>query len=153
MTKINIQGLDEDPTAVIVVLKREMPEVAYILCADFQLEHVAESAESEYKEPNEVVIKKFAETTKTKVVFKKCNVFDPTSVGDAFGEVLKEIKPTDDIGINYSTGTATVKLILGTAAVVLSKFLNIRILYADALALIDHTDALKNFFKLISDFY
>ncbi len=151
MTKITIQGLGEDPTAVKVVLEKERPELTYILCSDFQLESIAKGAG--YGEPNQAVIGKAAGETNTKVVFKKCNVFDPKSVGEAMGEVIREIKSGDEVSINYSEGTATVKLVLGAAAVGLSKYMDIRILYADAAALLDHTKALKNLFKLLYEFF
>ena len=151
MTKIVIQGLDEDPTAEKVVLDKKKPEVAYILCSDHLLENVAKDAG--YNEPNQAVIEKAAKKHRTKIIFKKCNVFDPKSVGGAVGEIVREVKPEDEVYINYSEGTATVKLVLGAAAVGLSKYLNIRILYADAAALLDHTKALKDLFKLLYEFF
>lgn len=152
MTKIAIQGLGEDPTAVNVVLKTVKPELTYILCSDFQLENIAKDAG--YDEPNQAVIEKAAEKTNTKVVFKKCNVFDPKSVSEVMGEIIREIKPEDEVNINYSEGTATVKLVLGATAAVLLKFMqNVRILYADAAALLDHTEALKGLFKLLYEFF
>lgn len=151
MTKIVVQGLDEDPTAEKVVLDKEAPEVTYILCSDHLLEHIAK--EAGYDEPNQAVLEKVAKKTNTKVVFKKCNVFDPKSVGEAMGQIIREIKPTDDVSINYSCGSATVKLVLGATAVGLSKYMNIRILYADAAALLDHSKALKELFKLLYEFF
>lgn len=152
MTKIAIQGLGEDPTAVNVVLKTVKPELTYILCSDFQLENIAKDAG--YDEPSQAVIEKAAEKTNTKVVFKKCNVFDPKSVSEVMGEIIREIKPEDEVNINYSEGTATVKLVLGATAAVLLKFMqNVRILYADAAALLDHTEALKGLFKLLYEFF
>lgn len=152
MTKIAIQGLGENPTAVNVVLKTVKPELTYILCSDFQLENIAKDAG--YDEPNQAVIEKAAEKTNTKVVFKKCNVFDPKSVSEVMGEIMREIKPEDEVNINYSEGTATVKLVLGATAAVLLKFMqNVRILYADAAALLDHTEALKCLFKLLYEFF
>jgi CRISPR/Cas system-associated protein Csx1 len=151
MAKIAIQGLGEDPTTVKVVLERENPDLTYILCSDFLLENVAKDAG--YDEPNEAVVKKIAEKTGAKVVLKKCNVFDPKSVAEAMGEIIREVKPDDEVSINYSEGTATVKLVLGATAVVLLKSMKIRILYADAAGIIDHTDSLKGLFKLLYEFY
>jgi hypothetical protein len=68
LTKIVVQGLDEDPTAEKVVLDKEAPEVAYILCSDHLLEHIAK--EAGYDEPNQAVLEKVAEKTNTKIVFK-----------------------------------------------------------------------------------
>jgi len=152
MTKIAISGLDENPTAEKVVLEKVKPELAYILCSDYLLEYVAKDAG--YTEPNQAVIEKTAKSTGTKVEFKKCNVFDPKSVGEMMGGILRELKPEDEVSINYSEGSATVKLVLGATAVGLSKYMpSIQILYADAAALLDHTKALKELFKLLYGFF
>lgn len=152
MTKIAILGLDENPTAEKIVLEKIKPDVAYILCSDYLLEYMAK--EAGFTEPSQAVLEKVADATGTKIVLKKCNVYDPKSVSETMGEILKEIKPADEVIINYSEGSATVKLVLGATAVGLSKYMpNIKILYADAAALLDHTKALKELFKLLYEFF
>ncbi len=152
MTKIAILGLDKNPAAEKVVLEKMRPEVAYILCSDYLLEYVAK--EAGYTEPNQVVLEKVASASGTKIVLKRCNVFDPKSVSETMGGIIKEIKPADEVCINYSEGSATVKLVLGATAVGLSKYMpNIQIIYADAAALLDHTKALKELFKLLYEFF
>lgn len=152
MTKIAILGLDKNPTPEKIVLEKVKPEIAYILCSDYLLEYV--DKDDGYTEPNQAVLEKVVNATGTKIVLKKCNVFDPKSVSETMGEILKEIKPNDEVSINYSEGSATVKLVLGATAVGLSKYMpSIQILYADAAALLDHTKALKDLFKLLYEFF
>lgn len=149
--KVAVLGLDKNPAAEKIVLEKMKPEVAYILCSDYLLENVAK--EAGFNEPNQAVLDNAAKIAGTKIVYKKCNVFDPKSVGEAMGEILKELKRDDEIIINYSEGTAAVRLVLGASAVGLSKYLNIKILYADSAAILDHTKAVKELFKLIFEFF
>lgn len=47
------------------------------------------------------------------------------------GEILGEVGGDDKVTINYTAGSATIKLILGAAAVALSRILeNLKIIYA-----------------------
>lgn len=80
------------------------------------------------------------------------------AVGAAIAEVIRELKPTDDIIINYTGGATSVKLILGASAIVLTKFLPIRIIYAlrykgGIEVFKDQTEELKAIFKQLYKFF
>lgn len=126
--KILVQGLGEVPSTIEFALQKERPEITYVLCSEYQMQIVASHAG--YTETNEAVVRKAAEAVGAKIVFQTCDIFDPRSVGAAIGNVLREFKPGDEIVINYTGGAASVKLLLGATAAVLSRFLPIRIVYA-----------------------
>jgi hypothetical protein len=153
--KVLIQGLGEVPATIEYALEREKPEVTYILCSDYQLKKTASYAG--YTEPNEIVIRNAAEATSTKVVFKLCDIFDPASVCMTIAEVIREVKPTDEVVINYTGGAANVKLFLGSMGVALAKILNVRIIYAlrykDGIEVFkDQTEEIKKIFKHFSEY-
>jgi len=149
--KIAVQGLGTVPTTVIVVLEREKPDVSYVICSDYQLKHVAKDAG--FKKSNEEVIKEKAEKLGCQVEFKVCDVFDPTAVGEVLGEILGGLDPKkDELVVNYTGGTAVVRLLLGTMGVVISNIMKGRVVYAikypgglDVSR--DHTEALKSIFE------
>ena len=154
--KILIQGLGEVPTTIEFALEKEKPDTTYILCSEYQMQIVASHAG--YNETNEVAIKKAAAKTNTKVLFQKCDVFNPKSVGDAIAGIIKQLNPMDEIVINYTGGAASVKLLLGATAVVMSRFLPIRIIYAlrykgGIEKYEDQTDVLKEIFKQLYEFF
>jgi hypothetical protein len=158
--KVAIQGLGEVPTTVELVLAKERPDITYILTSDFQLKYVASHAG--YKKSNEAVIQEAGKRIGTKVVFKECDCFDPRSVAGAITEVLQEIEvERDEIIINYTGGTAVVKLFLGATGFMLSGFANVRLVYAIRYPkgpniTSDQTDVIKEVFpsdlSLILDF-
>jgi len=149
--KIAIQGLGEIPTTVELVIEREMPDVSYIICSDYQLKYIAKRAG--YGKPNEQVIKESVRKGKTKVVFEKCNVFDPASVWEAIANILKGIDPkNDEVIVNYTGGSAVVRLLLGTLGVMLLTMMKGRILYAirypkGVELTTNHTEELKDIFR------
>ena len=148
--KIVISGLGEVPTTVKLVLDEEKPDVTYLICSDYQLEHVATYAG--YEQPNETMVRAAAKRVGTKLVIKKCDVFDLEATCDAVGEILQQISMDDEIVINYAGGSAGVKLILGMTGVVLSKFMRAKIVYAieypGGLRIVeDQTKVLGNIFK------
>ncbi len=154
--KVLIQGLGEVPTTIEFALEKERPDVTHILCSEYQMQIVASHAG--YNETNEAVIKKAAEKTNTKVLFQKCDIFDPKSVGEAIAGVIKQLKPEDEIVINYTGGGASVKLLLGATAVVLSRLMPIRIIYAlrykgGIERYADQTKELKEIFKNLYEFF
>lgn len=154
--KILIQGLGEVPIPVELALKKEKPDVTYILCSKYQMKNVAKSAG--YKKPSSAVIEGTAKKTGTKVVFQLCDIFSPQSVSDAIGQVIKQVKPNDEVVINYTGGAASVKLLLGATAVVLSRFLPIRIIYTLRLddgreVVRDQTEELQEIFKQLYEFF
>ncbi|MEM3401763.1 MAG: hypothetical protein QW179_01160 [Candidatus Hadarchaeales archaeon] len=126
--KILIQGLGEVPATVEFALEKEKPDVTYIICSDFQMKNIATAGG--YTEPSQTVIERAASKTGTKVVWQVCDIFDIKSVGAAISKVFSQIKPTDEVVINYTGGAASVKLLLGASAVVLSKIIPLRIVYA-----------------------
>jgi len=127
--KVAIQGLGEVPTTIELVLKKEKPDVTYIICSDFQLAYVA--AHAGYKKTNEKVVKDVAKETGTEVIFWKCDVFDPKSVSDAIRQILQkaDIKKNEII-INYTGGSAVVRLLLGAIGIMLARFARVRLVYA-----------------------
>jgi len=158
--KVAIQGLGEVPTTIELVLTKERPDITYILASDFQLKYVASHAG--YKKANEAVIKEVGKRTGTKVVFKECDCFDPKSVAGTITNVLQEIEvERDEIIINYTGGTAVVRLLLGATGFMLSGFANVRLVYAirypkGPSITSDQTDTIKEVFpsdlNLILDF-
>jgi len=154
--KVLIQSLGEVPATIELALEKEKPDLTYIICSDYQMKNVASSAG--YKKPNEEVIKKAAEKTGTKVVFQVCDTLEPKSISEAIGKVIKQIKPEDQVTINYTGGSAGVKLLLGATAVVLSRILPIRIIYSvrykKGIEVFKvQTDELREIFKQLYDFF
>lgn len=149
--KVAVQGLGTIPTTVLLVLEREKPEVNYVICSDYQLKHVAKDAG--FDKSNEEVIKEKAEKIGCHVEFKVCDVFDPTAVGEVLGDILGRLNPKEDeVVVNYTGGTAVVRLLLGTMGVVISNIMRGRVVYAvkypggfDVSR--DHTEALKSIFE------
>lgn len=154
--KVLIQGLGEVPATVEFALEKENPDVTYVLCNEYLMNHVPSSGE--YHEPSKAILERAAQKTNTKLVWQLCDIFDVKSVGDAVAKVFKEIKPTDEVIINYTGGAASVKLLLGASAVVLSRILPIRIIYSlrykDGTEVFkDQTDDLKSIFKQLYEFF
>jgi hypothetical protein len=154
--KILIQGLGEVPATIEFALEKERPDVTYIICSDYQKKNVATAGG--YTEPSDMVIEKKAAETNTKVIWQLCDIFDVRSVGEAIGKVFKEIKPEDEVIINYTGGAASVKLLLGASAVVLSRIMPIRIIYAlrykgGVEVYKDQTEELKQIFKQLYEFF
>jgi homoserine dehydrogenase len=149
--KVAIQGLGEVPTTVIYILERERPEVSHVVCSDYQLKFVCKVAG--YDKPNEEVIKEAAEKLGTKLVFHSCDVFNPSAVGEELGKILDEVDPKrDELVINYTGGSAVVKLLFGVVGVVLSSVMKAKVVYAikypEGIELSeDHTGVLKDIFK------
>jgi hypothetical protein len=153
--KVAIQGLGEVPTTVKLVLEKEKPDIMYVICSDYQLGVIATNAG--YTERNEAVVRAAAKEAGTKLVIKRCNVFDVEEIGDVLGEILQEIKGADEIIVNYAGGSACLKVMLGITGVVLSRLMRARLLYAieypnDVKIVEDHTQALKEIFKQLYEF-
>ncbi len=154
--KVLIQGLGEVPATVEFALEKEKPDITYILCNEYIMNNI--SSTGEYKDPSKVVVERAAQRTNTKVVWRVCDIFDVKSVGDAVAKIFSEIKPTDEVIINYTGGAASVKLLLGASAVVLSRIIPIRIIYSlrykDGTEIFkDQTDDLKAIFKQLYEFF
>jgi len=154
--KVLIQSLGEVPATIELALEKEKPDITYIICSDYQMKNVASSAG--YKKSNEEIIKNAAGKTGTKVVFQICDTLEPKSISKAIGDVIKQIKPEDQVTINYTGGSAGVKLLLGATAVVLSRILPIRIIYSvryrKGIEVFKvQTDELREIFKQLYDFF
>lgn len=146
--KVLIQGLGEAPATIELALKKEKPDVTYILCSDYQLAHVYK----EYSKPNREVVQEAALKVRAKVIFRRCNVFDPESINNTIRAILKEIDPYDnEVIINYAGGSAPVRLFLGVLGVGLSRICpKTRVLYAiqypkDVKLAEDQTEKLQEF--------
>ncbi len=128
--KVLIQGLGQVPATIEHALKKEKPKITHVICSDYQLNHIART--SGYSKPNKKVIEEAARKVGAKVVFRRCNVFDPASINKALREVLEEIDPyEDEVVINYAGGSAPVRLFLGVLGVELAKVTTkTKILYA-----------------------
>ncbi|MEM3402283.1 MAG: hypothetical protein QXH08_03545 [Candidatus Hadarchaeales archaeon] len=126
--KVLIQGLGEVPAPAEFAIEKEKPAVTYILCNEYLLNKVPPT--KEYRRPNKETIERVAKKFKTKVVWEICDVFDIGSVAEAMGRILKQIKPKDEIVINYTGGAANVKLMLGICGVILSRIMNVKLVYA-----------------------
>jgi hypothetical protein len=146
--RVAIQGLGEVPTTVLLILQREKPEITHVICSDYQLKHVARR--SGFNKTNEEIIREAAKKLGSEVVFHPCDVFDPAEVGEVLWEILKKLDPeADELVINYTGGSAVVRLLLGTLGMVVSSTMNVKILYAikypKGIALAkDHTKVLSD---------
>jgi hypothetical protein len=154
--KVLIQSLGEVPATIEFALEEERPDITYVICSDYQLKNIAKVAN--YKISNEAAIKEAAKKTGTKVVFKLCNTLEPKSISKAISEVIEQIKPGDHVTINYTGGTAGVKLLLGATAVVLSRILPIRIIYSVKYkggieVFKDQTEELREIFQQLYNFF
>ncbi len=153
--KVAIQGLGENPVSIELVLKKERPDVTYIICSNDLLKHVAFNAG--YTRPNEEFIKTVAKRTNTRVVFEKCDIFSPESVTNAIRRVMGRVRDEDVVVINYTSGTAVMRLLLGLLGVFTSMKRPTKILYAvkyrDGIGFTaDHTKALKGIFEEFAKF-
>lgn len=148
--KVAIQGLGEVPTTIEIVLKKEKPDVTYIVTSDYQLNLVAPHAG--YKVSNKEVVERAAREVKAKVKFKKCDPFDPESVGKTIREILEEIDlKKDEVVVNYTGGSSLVRLLLGATGVVLPTVMKAKVLYAikypeGTEIMADHTGILREIF-------
>ncbi len=149
--RVAIQGLGESPTTVLMVLEKERPNISHIICSDYQLKYVAKKAGM--NRTNEEVINEVAKETGVDVKYHICDVFDPQSVGDILGEIIGKLNPkTDELVINYTGGTAVVRLLLGTMGVVISTVMKAKVIYAikypDGIEIAkDHTNVLNDIFE------
>lgn len=127
--KVAIQGLGEVPTTVLLVLEREKPNVAHVICSNYQYRYVAKDAGFEL--PNGKMIREAANKLGIKIVFHRCDAFDPSKVGEILGGIVDKLDPEkDELIINYTGGTAVVRLLLGTLGILISAVVKTKLLYA-----------------------
>jgi hypothetical protein len=149
MMKVLIQGLGETPTPIEFALKKERPNVTYIICSEYQLRHVCPG----YTKSNWNVVTEAARKVNTKLIFKRCDVFDPKSIRNCLLDVLRKVDPSrDELVFNYTSGSAPVRLFLGVLGVQFSKFnKNTKVMYSieyekeGVEVLEDHTAKLNEF--------
>jgi hypothetical protein len=74
-------------------------------------------------------------------------------VGEVLGNILSTLdSQRDEVIVNYTGGTAVVRLLLGTTGVVISNVMKAKVLYAirypESLEISeDHTEALRSIFE------
>lgn len=137
------------------MLKEEKPDIMYVICSDHQLNHIASNVG--YTKSNEAVVRVAAREAGTKLVIRKCNVFDIEAIGEALGKILQEIKGADEVFVNYAGGSACLKVVLAITGVVLSRMVRTKVLYAieypdDVKIIEDHTQALKEIYQRLYKF-
>lgn len=154
MAKVAIQGVGDHPAPVILLLEKEELDLSYVITSVYSYNHVDE--EGGFDKSNGEVIKEVAEETGTEVEFMRCDTFDPEEIGKQIGIILEELDPDDEVLINYTAGSATIKLILGATAVAISRFMeNLRLVYAIRYPdgrekYLDQTDSLGKIFTQLN---
>ena len=117
--RVLIQGLGEIPIPITLSLKKLKPDVAYILCSEYQLNYV----HPKFEKSNRDVITETARRLRINLIFKRCDVFNPKSIRDCLIDILKRHNIFDDeLMFNYTSGSAPVRLFLGVLGVQLSNY-------------------------------
>jgi hypothetical protein len=153
--KILIQGLGEVPATVEFALEKEKPDVTYILCSRYEMRNISKDAG--YNKPSQTVIEQAAKRTKTRVEWVLCDIFNIEAISDTLFQIFKKIKRKDQVLVNYTGGAASVKLLLGMCAILLSKKLPIKIIYvlrykAGTEIYLNQTEYLKEFLDRFQKF-
>lgn len=150
LSKVLIQGLGEVPKTNELVMEREKPEATFVLASDYQLECVA--SEAGYEEANEEVVKSAAKDAGTDLTIKKCDPFDLDEISDVLGEVLQELGPdVDEVAVNYTGGSANMKLVLGMIGITLSRIYPTKLIYA--IEYPEETKIVENNAEKLKDIY
>jgi hypothetical protein len=152
--KVAILALGFHPRPLEHILLSQKPNECHLIASDDGLRHIA--SEHGYTKQNSVVLKSVAKRVRCKLNVYRCDLFNPESIGDALGKILKKIDLDDDVTINYSGGTQAMSLVLGSVAVILSNIMPVRILYSTrALGgkenIYDHTKMLKELFRKLDE--
>lgn len=114
-----IQGLGISPIPIELSLKHERPNVCYIICSDYQLRY----APAPGGKTNKDILTEMARKTKTDLIFKRCDVFDPQSIRNVLAEILAKVDmENDELVFNYTSGSAPVRLFVGAFGVGISRF-------------------------------
>lgn len=153
--KVLIQGLGEVPATVEFAIERERPDVTYIVCSKYQRTHIPRK--HGYSSSNEIIIKKKAKKVRAKVQFQECDTFDPRAVSESLAEIMKQLGPEDELIINYTGGTAVVRLLLGAMAIALLDTFPTKIVYSvrykgGVEKFDDQTEELQGIFKQLREF-
>jgi hypothetical protein len=102
------------------------------------------------------VLTSAAKRARCKLNIYPCDPFDPESIGNALGKILKKIDIDDDLAINYSGGTQAMSLVLGSVAIILSRIMPVQVLYSTRTLggkeqIFDHTRVLKKLFMKLDE--
>ena len=117
--RVLIQGLGEVPIPVLLSIRQLQPDVASIVCYEYQLNYVHPS----FEKKNRDLIVEEARKTRTRVIFKQCDVFNPKSIRDCLLELLKAVDIFEhEVIFNYTSGSAPVRLFLGVLGVQFSRY-------------------------------
>lgn len=157
--KVLITGLGSYPAASAHAMREENPDEVYVICSEWQRNHIAENAG--YKQRNEDVIREVANDVNTTVRFLECDIFEPESVEEMITDVIdKKMEENKDIIISYASGSAVTRLTLGVISIFASKsYDDIKLIYAikyeDEGPVIntDHTENYNNLFKRLKRKY
>lgn len=129
ISKVLIQGLGQIPKPDELVGEKEKPEKTYVLASSYQLEYVAE--EAGYEKSNEEILKDSAEEIGTRLIIKRCDAFDLDEISNRLGEVLQELgSDVDEVIINYTCGSANMRLVLGMTGIALARIYPTKLIYA-----------------------
>lgn len=85
----------------------------------------------DFEEPNKEVVKAAAEAAGTELVIKKCDPFDLDEITDTIAGILEEISDeADEVLVNYTGGSANLRVVLGFTGVTLTRLCPTKIIYA-----------------------
>ncbi|MEM3519448.1 MAG: hypothetical protein QW179_00490 [Candidatus Hadarchaeales archaeon] len=152
--KVGIFALGLHPRPIELLLEKRKFDICHLIASKDGLGYVAK--EHGYSIPNSQVVKKAAAKGRSKLKIYECDPFDPESISDALGQILEQLKMNDEVTINYSSGTQVMSLILGSVAIVLSRIMPVKIIYSTKAVsgkeeILDHTEALKDFFSRLQE--
>ncbi|MFW6007797.1 MAG: hypothetical protein ACOCP8_00920 [archaeon] len=109
--KVLFTGLGSTPEPVIEAISQENYKEVFIFCSEYQMEHISEK--TNHSQNNEDVIRESVAGDKINLSFITCDVFTPENIFDIIFDVIQEkISEEKSIIINYSAGSAPVRLVL-----------------------------------------
>ncbi len=149
MKKIAIMALGLQPLSVVHFLSQRRPQEFHVIASEWSLNYTAK--EQGYAKPNLAVLEEAAKQAGTGLFIYRCDPFDPESIDEAVDKILKRVKVSDEVDINYSGGTQAMSLVLGSVAILLLSKMPVKVLYSTSLgggvSIADHTKTLKKLFK------
>lgn len=157
--RVLITGIGEHPISATHAIRSEEPTDVHIVCSEWQRTNVAE--DSGYDKNNEQVILDAIMEVGGMGNFHDCDVFDPEDVWDTIISILEENMDDDGnpIVINYASGSAITRIMLGAIGAVASSFADIKLLYAidyeeeGVEMTLDHTEKFQNLFEELYEIY
>lgn len=150
--KVAILTLGFHPRPLEHVIITQKPDVCHVIASPEGLGYIA--SEHGYKKSNATVLRDAAKRARCKLKIYLCDPYSPKSISDAVGAIITKFKPRDKVTINYSGGTQAMSLVLGSVAVVISKFTSVKILYSTRVPqgkekIYDHTRELNDLFQML----